>query len=823
MITSQPTQKQEGRTALWRSVRSVVNSQRQAPPLQPVPRTGTLPLSFAQERLWLLHQLEPDNPIYNKSIIQRLKGPLNVAALEQSLKEILRRHEVLRTTLPSQHITPAQTWQITVTDCPSEQETRRRISEEIQKTFDLTRGPLLRTDLFRLDTEDYVLVLITHQICFDDQSRGILIQELMTLYEAFSTGKPSPLSELPVQYADFAHWQRQWFKGEVLETQLAYWKEQLSVRVPRLNFSANRRGKAASQTLEIPTQLYKSLRALSQREGVTLFVTLLAAFQTLLFRYTRQDDILVFSSTGGRNRAEIKELIGLFANLLALRTDLSGNPPFRELLSRVREVALGAYSHQDLPFDKLVKMLHSGDGPLFQVLFVLQNASVPSLSFSGLKVEPFSPTEEGTSQFDFVLYFKETTQGLTAWMKYKTELFEAATRMEGDFRTLLEGIVAEPEQRLLDLPCLTEDEQLSIFGEPMDSSTKANFQAPKDALEGQLVNIWKKVLRRDSVGVGDNFFDLGGDSLLAISLFAEIEKRIGKQIPLASLLDAPTVGQLAELLRHEGWSPPWTSLVAVQGRGAKPPFFYVPPAASTALSAVKYARHLGTDQPVYGLQPLGFEEGEVPHNRVEEMAAYYIKEIRSFQPEGPYYLGGQCFGGNIAFEMAQQLQAQGCTLALLALFDPSTPYPAPFIQHRNAFEKAGHYIRQTVYHFKRGQLIHALMDFFVYRRYRWLKMTFIPQERRIQYVMDAHQTARINYIPQVYPEKITLFRSSQYHTLEKEGDGSWARRWSDFATGGFDCHIIEGKHLEIFGEPKIQELAKQLKVCLDEAQQTTQS
>ncbi|OAD20704.1 amino acid adenylation domain-containing protein [Candidatus Thiomargarita nelsonii] len=428
-------QKQEGRTALWRSVRSVVNSQRQAPPLQPVPRTGPLPLSFAQERLWLLHQLEPENPIYNKSIIQRLKGPLNVAALEQSLNEILRRHEVLRTTLPSQRLTPAQTWHLSVTDCrpffEPETEARRRISEEIQKPFDLTRGPLLRTHLLRLDTEDYVLVLITHQICFDDQSRGILIQELMALYEAFSTGKPSPLPELPVQYADFAHWQRQWFKGEVLEKQLAYWREQLSVRVPRLNLSANRRGRAASQTLEIPTHLYKSLRALSQGEGVTLFVTLLAAFQTLLFRYTKQDDILVFSSTGGRNRAEIKGLLGLFANLLALRTDLSGNPPFRELLSRVREVALGAYSHQDLPFDKLVEMLHSvpGHAPLFQVLFVLQNASVPSLSFSGLRVEPFRVDEDGTSQFDLVWYFKETAEGLTAWLRYKTELFEAATRI----------------------------------------------------------------------------------------------------------------------------------------------------------------------------------------------------------------------------------------------------------------------------------------------------------------------------------------------------------------------------------------------------------
>ncbi len=420
-----------------------------------------------------------------------------------------------------------------------------------------------------------------------------------------------------------------------------------------------------------------------------------------------------------------------------------------------------------------------------------------------------SPTEEGTSQFDLVLYFKETAQGLTAWMRYKTDLFEVATRMGGDFRTLLEGIVAEPEQRLLDLPCLTEDEQLSIFGEPMESdrSTKANFQAPKDALEGQLVNIWKKVLRRDLVRVGDNFFDLGGDSLLAISLFAEIEKKVGKQIPLASLLDAPTVGQLAELLRHEGWSPPWTSLVAVQPCGAKPPFFYIPPAASTALSAVKYARYLGMDQPVYGLQPLGFEEGEVPHNRVEDMAAYYIREIRSFQPEGPYYLGGQCFGCIFAFEMAQQLLAQGCTVALLALLDQTTPCP---IQYQNALEK-------IVYYLKCGQLPHALMDFFVYRRYRWLKRIISPKESRIQCVMGAHQAAVIKYIPQVYPRKITLFRSSEFHTMEKKG--VWANRWSEFATGGFDCHVIEGNHLEIFREPRIQVMAKKLKLCLDEAQQ----
>jgi len=239
------------------------------------------------------------------------------------------------------------------------------------------------------------------------------------------------------------------------------------------------------------------------------------------------------------------------------------------------------------------------------------------------------------------------------------------------------------------------------------------------------------------------------------------------------------------------------------------------------------ARHLGMDQPVYGLQPLGFEEGQVPHNRVEDMAAYYIREIRSFQPEGPYYLGGQCFGCHVAFEMAQQLQAQDCTVALLALLDPGPIILLYFsIRPKNTFNLPGHFVRRTIYHFNRGQLTYALMNFFVYRHYQWvkrIKRIISSQERRIQYVMEAHQAARINYVPHVYPGKITLFQSSDFHTMEKEGDGHWASRWSEFATGGFDCHIIEGKHLEIFREPRIQELAKQLKLCLDEAQQTTQS
>ena len=837
------TNKEEGRTALWRAVRSVVGSQRQAPPLQSVPRNGPMPLSFAQERLWLLHQLEPESPIYNKSIIQRLKGPLNVTALEQSLNEILRRHHVLRSTLPSQCLTPVQTGHFSMTDCrrfsDPETEARQRISEEIQKPFDLTRGPLLRTCLLRLDTEDHVLLLVTHQICFDDQSSGILIQELMALYEAFSKGEHSPLPELSVQYADFAHWQRQWFKGEVFEKQLAYWRKQLSVRVPRLNWSADRRGlgREASQPLEISTHLHESLRALSQREGVTLFVTLLAAFQTLLFRYTRQDNILVFSSIRGRNRAEIKGLIGLFTNLLALRTDLSGNPSFRELLCRVREVALGAYSHQDLPFDKLVEMLSSvteqPHAPLFQVALVLQNTSMPSLSLSGLEAVPFRVDEEKPSQFDLVLYFKESAHGLGASLRYNTELFEAATiaEMRGHFRTLLEGIVADPDQQLSDLPCLTEAERqlLPIFGSQNLSNSNdlgETRRAPKDALEVQLVDIWKRVLRRDSVGVADNFFALGGHSLLALSLFAQIQRIFGKELPLATLFQAPTVEQLASILRQEVWSPPGSSLVAIQPGGSRRPFFCIHGCGADVLNYYDLANHLAPGQPFYALRAQGLDRGQVIHTRIEEMAAHYIKEIRTIQPEGPYFLGGGGGGGTIAFEMSQQLMAQDQKVPLLVLMDPA---PARLnslnLDPPSSRKSLSHYVRRAVYRLQHRQLSQTVKDTLkdalsdslfngVLKRWRIFHVFTPDRIRRLQRVRDAQMKALLDYVPQVYPDRITCFLREEFSGDPRKRIGDWY----DLAAGGLDVRVITGNHGTMWKEPHVQVQAEQLKVCLDEAQ-----
>lgn len=352
--------------ALAQKIESTSGAERrlQAPPIKPVSRSEALPLSFSQQRLWFLHQLEPDNPSYNMPAAVRLVGQLNVTALEQSLQAIAQRHEILRTNFvtiegqPIQAIAPTVTLPLLVVDLqklpPAEREAevQKLAIQETHQPFDLSQGPLLRTTLLRLAEEEYVMLLTMHHIVSDGWSIGVFISEIVKLYEAFSSGKPSQEPPLAIQYADFAVWQQQWLQG-VLETQLAYWKQRLAGSPPILEVPTDRPRPAvqtfrgATQCFQLPPSLSESLKTLSQREGVTLFMTLLAAFKTLLYRYTRQDDILVGSPIANRNRAEIEGLIGCFVNTLVLRTYLGGNPSFQELLLRVREVALDAYANQD--------------------------------------------------------------------------------------------------------------------------------------------------------------------------------------------------------------------------------------------------------------------------------------------------------------------------------------------------------------------------------------------------------------------------------------------------------------------------------------------
>jgi amino acid adenylation domain-containing protein len=448
-------------------------------------RDSHFPLSFAQQRLWFLAQLEPNNPFYNQPSALRLTGRLQIAILKQSLQEIIGRHETLRTNFilvdgqPVQLINKVIDLTMPVVNlealAPStqEQEIENLAIQEAQRTFNLEQDLLLRVTLLRLSLEEHIVLFTTHHIVSDGWSTGILVQEIATLYEAFASGNSSPLPELPIQYADFAVWQRQWLTADVLEGQLNYWQKQLSNSLP-LNLPTDRPRpiiptyQGNTQTFVLSESLTKALKTLSQQEGVTLFMTLLAAFKVLLYRYSHQDDLVVGTPIANRNRAEIERLIGFFVNTLVLRTNLSGNPSFRELLQRVREGTLEAYTHQDLPFEQLVETLqierHLNRNPLFDVMFALQNAPEEKLELPGLTLSSLSE-ESQTAIFDLTLSINETEQGLEGSMEYSTDLFDTATieRMLGHFQVILEAIAAAPEQRLSDLPLLTPTEQQQLL------------------------------------------------------------------------------------------------------------------------------------------------------------------------------------------------------------------------------------------------------------------------------------------------------------------------------------------------------------------------
>ena len=463
-----------------------------SPPLERTSRAAELPLSFAQQRLWFLDQLEPGSAFYNVPLAVRLIGEFNVSAFESSLNEVIRRHEILRTNFvavagrPSQVITPERALRLQLEKLDQLAETSRwaaalrRVKEEAQRPFDLARDPLLRCVLLRLGQRDHLLLLTMHHIVTDGWSLDILLRELTAHYRAFSRQTPPRLAEPPLQYADFAVWQREQFTGEMLQAQLAYWKEQLAGAPLSLPLPTDRPRppvqsyRGATRSLALRENITAKLRALSRAEGVTLFMLLLAAFQTLLYRYTGQDDFIVGTPIANRNRCELEGMIGLFANTLALRADLSGNPTFRTVLQRVRETILGAFAHQEVPFEKLVDELHPTRDlsltPLFQVMFAMQQAPLQEVEFPDLE---FCLLEPGgtVAKFDLTLSIDETENELKINLEYNTDLFDEQTivRMLGHFEMLLRHAADTPEQLVTRLPLLTDTECHQLLREWNDT------------------------------------------------------------------------------------------------------------------------------------------------------------------------------------------------------------------------------------------------------------------------------------------------------------------------------------------------------------------
>jgi aspartate racemase len=1310
------------------------------------------PVSYNQQGLWVLNQLMPGESVYHSPTAARLTGELDVSALQRALQAIVARHDGLRTIFRAIDGEPMQIVQdfnleVPVIDVSGNDEDEREadalsiLRHEARRPFDLSTGPLVRAIIVRLRADEHILLVTMHHVITDGWSFGIFHRELSSFYEAFATGRPAPYPELPIQYSDYAVWQREWFAGEVYPVQLAYWKKQFATLPPALELPADyprpvvqayRAFRGNQHTVTLPAELTRRIRTLCQKENVTLFMVLMAAYQILLHRYTGEQDIVVGTPIAGRPVAETEDLIGLFINTLAIRARISGESTVRDFLNHVKQVALGAYAHQDLPFERLVKELQPdrtlAHNPLFQVMFVLQSEEILPLNLPGVTAEHFRMEHE-MANFDLTLDITEHGDELSCMFESNADLFEAETitRLMGHFQTLLAALTQNPVQKISELPLLTEAERrqllyewnepttdlseaasiqemferqveatpeavalvcegeqltyeelnqranqlahylrergvrrdtmvgmclhrspmlmiallgilksggayvpldpaypqgrlelmmkdsgapllltenslankvpvasesvicldditdelsrystgnpdrvthtedlayviytsgstgkpkgvlvphrsvvnllasvaktpgmtrndvvlaittvsfdiavsevilpltvgakmvlvtretaadgvrlletirdqnvtfidatpatwrlllaagwegtpgltavctgeampldlaksltdrvahlwngygptettvwssfyevprdmqrvligrpvantaayvLDPYGQPVpigvsgelfiggecvtrgyhnrpeltaerflpdpfrrlgrmyksgdvaryqadgnieclgrnDNQVKLRgyrielgeietaltehhavrqavvvphkqdddqrlvayliprngnlvhsevreflqtrlpdymvpslymtvpsfplspagkvdrralpapddfqrqadreFVAAADELELKLTRVWEQVLKVHPIGVNENFFELGGHSLLAVKLFADIEKNFGKNLPLATLFQAPTVRQLASVLRDEGWQAAWSSLVPIQTGGSGKPFFCMHSVGGNVLEYHCLARLLGPDRPFYGLQAAGLDGKSDPHTSIKEMAAHYLKEMRQIQPEGPYLLGGRSSGGTIAFEMACQLEAAGDEVALLALFDT---FPSGYFKllqsslskrlRRRAKRWQSHLSNlaslnvsgQVRYVMTKLRFAPEKAKHKIYRRaYKIYRKFGKPLPQVLQNIEEINFAAVKDFEPQIYSGDLTLFLATDLTADYDSKDG-----WRELVKGSIDTHEVPGNHLNIIKEPGVEVLAEKLRAKLE--------
>lgn len=558
---------------LARRLETAVKDESIDTPLKYVSREQPLPLSSAQHRLWFLDQLEPGNHAYNLAHAMEIKGALDVEALHKSFDAMVERHEILRTRFVDIDGTPYQQvdlptqadWQlIDLSHLPTEQrqvEARQLVETESRKPFDLSTGPLLRAKLVGLDVVNFILLITLHHIVSDGWSAEVFTNELGAFYNMFANNAPSTLVELGPQYAAFTIWQRESFARGALKPQIEYWKKQLTGAPPVLNLPTDYARpeadsyRGANETLRLPESLARRVKDLSRAQDATLFMTSLAAFNVMLARYSGETDMVVGTPIAGRTRVETEPLIGMFVNTLAMRVKVPSQQTVRELISGVREMSLGAYANQDVPFETLVNELQcdrsSGHHPIFQVMFALQNGRTPVPQLGDLNVQALE-LHSDTAKFDLSLGVIDCGEELMLAITYSTDLFEAesARLMLADFQLLLESFTENSGQRLCDLPALTwTPKQSAQSPAPTQASNlPAVYVAPRTPIEEKLVSIWSEVLQIERIGIEDNFFMLGGHSLMATQLIGRIRNAFGVELPLRRLFQTPTISGLASAI-----------------------------------------------------------------------------------------------------------------------------------------------------------------------------------------------------------------------------------------------------------------------------------
>jgi len=814
-----------------------------------------VPHWFVQQTRWLEDPSNSDSAIYNYPLLFRIRGSLDEGALKQSLHEIVRRQGVLRSLFQMrdgelvQIVVSPQKQSLRIIDLSKLPETAREARfqqlalEEAARPFDLAVGPLLRGALLRVGADDHILQLTTHHIVYDDWSTGILSRELSELYQAFAAGTESPLHDLSFQYGDYVRWLEEQLQANALRSRLSYWKEQLvgATGFEHLATDFARPAKSATancgarEGTVLSVDLANSLKELSRQERVSLFMVLLAGFQALLHRRSNDEEIGVASCAANRPLADVEGLIGRFGNDMLLRTSLSGNPTFRELLTRVREVGLNAYSDQSLPFGQVLKEVTNRTdpdaSPPFQVMFILQNAPRENRDIPGLSIK-WLPLYTGTAKYDLNVWLK-IEPALEVILEYRTDLFRAATMKQllEDYDTVLRTMVKDPGARVSNLLISSKPRPAPAQRVPTGAKETAAAKdsvAPSDDVQSRLVELWQAAFGMP-IGVDQNFFELGGDSLLAARLFIQIEKAFQMELPLAVLLEAPTIRQLAGIISAPTVCSSHSSLVPAQPSGTKPPLFCVHGHTGEIFYCRNLSLSLGADQPIFGLRSQGLG-GEAPFLTVEEMATHYLREIRTVQREGPYFLVGYCFGGMIAYEMGRLLKAQGEEVALLVMFNTPAPGSLKWWPLRPDYlvTRITRELRNLRTLKTREKLVFlpskaiglAQLAFGSFKAALWRALAKSPigAEREAQGLLsiaDINLLAAKAYDPGAYPGRIIFFLTKDDATSLNATDP--ARGWMALAEDGIEVYVFDAGTPSLRQVPNI-ELAEKLKSCLTQAQ-----
>jgi thioesterase domain-containing protein len=806
---------------------------------EPTGRPEYFPASFNQEALWVLDQLEPGSKAFHIPISFRLVGPLSIDGLQRSLNAVVKRHRCLRTTFvalderPTQVIRSSYFLPFGIVDLSNldvaqhESATYSAVCEEVERPFDLARGPLIRAAVVRLAQDHHILVLVMHHIISDGWSAEILVKELGACYAAFSIGADPNLKPLAAEYTDFVAFQRHVMRSRRMESHLSYWTHTLT-GIPVVNDLPKDRERPSHRTYAgaghlvlLDDGLVSGLRLSARARNITLYILLAALFGIILFKLQNNKDVVFGVPVSGRLIEEFESVVGLFVNVIVLRTVLDENYTVDEAIDIVRTNLLDALSHQDAPFERVVNIINAprspNVNPVFQIMFGTFRAALQSPSFGPLVAEPYVILPK-TSRLDLNVNLIEGING--KWflhVEYSTELFDHQRigKMMAAYQRLMHTALFDGRARLVDLdvsqqsahPPVSKFQGSGIdpfgrrsadFATSIESQTEFQLVSQKaqyDEIHYKLIELWQNILQVSPVGIDDDFFELGGSSLQAILLTNRMNRTFGRNIPASALFREATIRKVAARVR--GMPSRKLSFVPLVETGARPPLFV----AGSILFFRDLSQALGNEQPFFQLDPYALQEermiaGAPFLTSVEDLAAHFINEIRMTQQTGPYFLGGQCDGGIIALEIARQLRTLGQTVAALMQFD--TPVRGYFRQ-QPLWQRLANLTRRGP-----ADVIAASVRHFG-RIFRRNGGTAVTEATREKMIADAIWTAVGGYRRNsLYDGEITLFRAERYLVGLEDVATGWDR------VGKVRIVDVPGDHLSMFRDQQAQMIIKDL-------------